>query len=88
MEIANFFSNDFVCYDSNHCFLMKPEDFGFNEADIPILPEGKYCGVGSSKSIKTIRGAKQQRLMLSIVVDCKISFSEKLFLIISWHFFI
>ncbi|VDD90616.1 unnamed protein product [Enterobius vermicularis] len=68
---AFFADNDFVCYDSNHCFLMKPEDFGFNEADIPILPEGKYCGVGSSKSIKTIRGAKQQRLMLSIVVDLK-----------------
>ena len=57
---------------------MDPSGFGFNDKEVPKLFEGKYCGVGISKCVKTIDGIGRTPT-LAVVVDCKSALSMLLF---------
>ncbi|MFH4979191.1 hypothetical protein AB6A40_005900 [Gnathostoma spinigerum] len=65
-------SDRFVSYGSGQTYLMDPYASGFDERDLPPLPDGKYIGIGLSKGVKMIEGPSGTgHVNLAMVMDLK-----------------
>uniref|UniRef100_A0A0M3JKL5 RES domain-containing protein n=1 Tax=Anisakis simplex TaxID=6269 RepID=A0A0M3JKL5_ANISI len=55
---AFFTEGAFVTYGTGQDYLYEPGELGFTERDMPPLPDGKYIGIGASKSVKLVEGPR------------------------------
>ncbi|KAL6732061.1 hypothetical protein Aduo_002862 [Ancylostoma duodenale] len=46
----------FVTYGTANHYLYDHTQFGFSDAEVPLLSDGKYMGIGMSKSVKVLEG--------------------------------
>ncbi|VDD85097.1 unnamed protein product [Enterobius vermicularis] len=67
---AFFTDGRFVSYGSGESYLYNPSEFGFEDDEVPLLPDGKYIGVGASKVVKVLEGPHRNPIM-SVNVDVK-----------------
>lgn len=58
----------FVSYGTGESYLYAPEDFGFMKTDTPVLPDGKYVGVGASKAVRIV-GDSEASPKMSVSID-------------------
>jgi hypothetical protein len=73
--IGNFVhsSDVFVSYGSGQSYLLDHRSAGFDDRDVPQLPESKYVAIGSDKSVRTIEGPKGQgHVNMSFAIDSKL----------------
>ncbi|CAJ0580775.1 unnamed protein product, partial [Mesorhabditis spiculigera] len=47
---------EFVVYRDSSIFLYDPTQAKFAQEDVPALPDGKYLGIGASKSVSIVEG--------------------------------
>lgn len=71
VEFLNYSSGRFVSYGSGESYLYNPSEFGFEDDEVPLLPDGKYIGVGASKVVKVLEGPHRNPIM-SVNVDGKL----------------
>lgn len=60
---AFFTENRFVSYGTGQNYLYNPYDFGFDDRDMPELPDGKYIGIGVSKGVRMTEGGSAALVM-------------------------
>ncbi len=66
-------SDVFVSYGSGQSYLLDHRSAGFDDRDVPQLPESKYVAIGSDKSVRTIEGPKGQgHVNMSFAIDSKL----------------
>ncbi|CAJ0964017.1 unnamed protein product, partial [Mesorhabditis belari] len=73
-QVAFFTPGSFIVYGNNNIFLYDPSSCGFQGRDLPSLPEGKYMGVGASKSVKLLEGSNGKPVPVITVDVAKAAF--------------
>ncbi|TKR77840.1 hypothetical protein L596_018742 [Steinernema carpocapsae] len=59
-----------ICFGSRAAYLMQPDKHGFKAQDCADVGDGKYLGVGCSKSVRFIEGPRGDQ-RAGLVVDLK-----------------
>ncbi|CAJ0596092.1 unnamed protein product [Cylicocyclus nassatus] len=64
-------TTQFITYGSGVHYLFDHRSLGFEDYEVPKLMDGKYTGIGLTKSIKALEGEKGQKISAFIVTDVK-----------------
>uniref|UniRef100_A0A1I7XNU6 PAZ domain-containing protein n=1 Tax=Heterorhabditis bacteriophora TaxID=37862 RepID=A0A1I7XNU6_HETBA len=64
-------TSEFITYGSGVHYLFDPLKYGFKENDCPPLMDGKYVGIGVSKSVKVLEGEQGHSYGTYIVTEVK-----------------
>ncbi|KAL6732063.1 hypothetical protein Aduo_002863 [Ancylostoma duodenale] len=62
-------TSQFVTYGSGVHYLFDHRALGFKDHEVPELADGKYMGIGLSKSVKVLEGEKGQPCGAYVVTD-------------------
>ncbi|VDM68697.1 unnamed protein product, partial [Strongylus vulgaris] len=62
-------TSQFVTYGSGVHYLFDHRALGFRDQEVPELMDGKYMGIGLTKSVKVLEGEKDQKCGAFVVAD-------------------
>lgn len=62
-------TSQFVTYGSNVHYLFDHQSLGFRDDELPVLADGKYAGIGLTKSVKVLEGNDKKSPTAFVVTD-------------------